>query len=82
MESCSGFVPEFARKNTRGKTISIVCLEIAPEYRGMGIVSAPGYFVIQKALYFVILRQLAQVRGYKQRDYITICTTNLGLSNR
>ena len=45
-------------------------------------VSAPGYFVIQKALYFVILRQLAQVRGYKQRDYITICTTNLGLSNR
>ena len=23
--------------------------------------SAPGYFVIQKALYFVILRQLAQV---------------------
>ena len=45
-------------------------------------VSAPGYFVIQKALYFVILRQLAQVRGYQQRDYITICTTNLGLSNR
>ena len=46
------------------------------------LLSAPGYFVIQKALYFVILRQLAQVRGYKQRDYITICTTNLGLSNR
>ena len=43
--------------------------------------SAPGYFVIQKALYFVVLRQLAQVLHYQQRDYITICTTNLGLSN-
>ena len=40
MESYAGFVPEFARNNTCGKTISIVCLEIAPEYRGMGIASA------------------------------------------
>ena len=43
--------------------------------------SAPGYFVIQKALYFVILRQLAQVLHFQQRDYIMMCTTNLGLSN-
>ena len=35
-----GFVPDFARKNTCGKTVSIVCFEIAPEYRGMGIASA------------------------------------------
>ena len=34
------FVPEFARTNTCGKTISIVCFEIAPEYRGMGLASA------------------------------------------
>ena len=40
MESYAGFVPEFARKNTCGKTVSIVCFEIAPEYRGMGIASA------------------------------------------
>lgn len=40
MESYVGFVPEFARENTCGKTISIVCFEIAPEYRGMGIASA------------------------------------------
>ena len=40
MESYTGFVPEFARKKTCGKTISIVCFEIAPEYRGMGIASA------------------------------------------
>ena len=35
-----GFVPEFAREKSCGKTISIVCFEIAPEYRGMGIASA------------------------------------------
>ena len=40
IKSYAGFVPEFARKNTCGKTISIVCFEIAPEYRGMGIASA------------------------------------------
>ena len=40
MESYVGFVPEFARKNTCGKTISIVCFEIAPEYRGKGVASA------------------------------------------
>ena len=40
IESYAGFVPEFARKITCGKTMSIVCFEIAPEYRGMGIASA------------------------------------------
>ena len=37
MESYVGFVPHFAKENACGKTISIVCFEIAPEYRGMGI---------------------------------------------
>ena len=40
IESYSGFVPDFARNNTCGKTVSIVCFEIAPEYRGKGIASA------------------------------------------
>ena len=40
MESYAGFVPAFARKITCGRTISIVCFEIAPGYRGMGIASA------------------------------------------
>ena len=40
IESYAGFVPDFARNNTCGKTVSIVCFEIAPEYRGMGIASA------------------------------------------
>ena len=39
-ESYNGFVPEIARKNTCGKTVSIVCFEIAPVYRGTGIASA------------------------------------------
>ena len=40
IESYSGFVPAFAKENICGKTISIVCFEIAPEYRGKGIASA------------------------------------------
>lgn len=40
IESYSGFVPAFAKENICGKTISIVCFEIAPAYRGVGIASA------------------------------------------
>lgn len=40
INSYQGFVPDFARDNTCGKTMSIVCFEIAPEYRGIGIASA------------------------------------------
>ena len=40
IESYAGFVPEFARKAMCGKTVSIVCFEIAPEYRKKGIASA------------------------------------------
>ena len=40
MDSYAGFVPDLARRNICGKTVSIVCFEIAPEYRGMGIASA------------------------------------------
>ena len=39
MDSYVGFVPAFARKITCGKTMSIVCFVIAPQYRGMGIAS-------------------------------------------
>ena len=37
MDSYKGFVPDFAKENKCGKTISIVCFEIAKEYRGRGI---------------------------------------------
>lgn len=40
IESYDGFVPDFARQLICGKTISIVCFEIAPAYRGIGIASA------------------------------------------
>lgn len=34
------FVPDFARQNTIGKTMSVVCFSLAPEYRGKGISTA------------------------------------------
>ena len=40
IDSYVGFVPAFARQLVCGKTVSIVCFEIAPEYRGQGIASA------------------------------------------
>lgn len=40
IKSYVGFVPDFARSCVCGKTVSIVCFEIAPQYRGMGIASA------------------------------------------
>ena len=40
IDSYEGFVPEFARENRCGKTVAIVCFEIAPGYRGQGIALA------------------------------------------
>ncbi|MBR4462937.1 MAG: GNAT family N-acetyltransferase [Erysipelotrichaceae bacterium] len=40
LDSYKGFVPDFARENKCGKTVAIVCFEIAPGYRGKGIASA------------------------------------------
>lgn len=40
IETYPGFVPDFARQITCGKTVAIVCFEIAPGYRGKGIASA------------------------------------------
>ena len=40
IDSYKGFVPDFAKENKYGKTISIVCFHIAPLYRGKGIALA------------------------------------------
>jgi ribosomal protein S18 acetylase RimI-like enzyme len=40
MDSYLSFVPDFAHQNKCGKTFSVVCFEIAPEYRGKGIAEA------------------------------------------
>lgn len=62
IESYVGFVPEFARTNTCGKTISIVCFEIAPEYRGMGLASA----FIDRICYDAKLKGYVAVEGYSK----------------
>ena len=60
MESYTGFVPAFARENASGKTMSIVCFEIAPEYRGMGIASA----FIERVCSDAKAKGYAAVEGY------------------
>lgn len=60
IESYERFIPDFARMNTRGKTISIVCFEIAPEYRGIGLASA----FVDKICADAKLKGYAAVEGY------------------
>lgn len=60
IDSYVGFVPDFARANTCGKTISIVCFEIAPEYRGIGVASA----FIEQVCNDAISNGYAAVEGY------------------
>ncbi|MDO8686542.1 MAG: GNAT family N-acetyltransferase [Clostridiales bacterium] len=40
MDSYISWIPESTRQNTCGKTMSIVCFAIAPEYRSMGVAAA------------------------------------------
>jgi len=40
VNNCYQFVPDFARDNTIGKTMSVVCFSVAPEYRGKGVSTA------------------------------------------
>lgn len=40
MESYEAFVPQLATLNSCGRTISIVCFEVAPDYRNKGIALA------------------------------------------
>jgi ribosomal protein S18 acetylase RimI-like enzyme len=40
MESYLAFIPDIARQNKCGKTFSVVCFSIAPEYRGKGIATS------------------------------------------
>ena len=60
MDSYAGFVPDFAQKNVCGKTISIVCFEIAPDYRGKGLASA----IIDRVCKDAKSKGYAAVEGY------------------
>ena len=62
IDSYEGFVPDFARENKCGKTIAIVCFEIAPGYRGKGIASA---FIEQVCIDAKVNGYVA-VEGYAQ----------------
>ena len=60
IDSYDGFVPDFARENVCGKTVAIVCFEIAPGYRGKGIASA----LIEKVCEDAKAGGYAAVEGY------------------
>jgi GNAT superfamily N-acetyltransferase len=44
------FVPDFARENAIGKTMSVVCFSISPEFRGKGVSTALLERVIADAM--------------------------------
>ena len=56
------FIPDFARRRVIGKTMSVVCFAIAPEYRGKGIASALLNHVTAQAR----TGGYAAVEGYSQ----------------
>lgn len=62
IENYNGFVPDFARKITCGKTVAIVCFEIAPEYRGKGVASA----LIDRVCADAKINGYIAVEGYAQ----------------
>jgi ribosomal protein S18 acetylase RimI-like enzyme len=54
------FVPDAARHNACGKTISVVCFEVAPEYRGRGVASA----LLARVVADAAAKGYAAVEGY------------------
>lgn len=53
-------VPDFARENACGSTLSIVCFAIAPEYRGQGVASA----LLERVIADAIAQGFEAVEGY------------------
>ena len=53
-------IPDFARENVCGSTMSIICFAVAPEYRRQGIASALLEFIISDA----ISQNFTAVEGY------------------
>ena len=91
IDSYSGFVPDFARENKCGKTISIVCFEIAPGYRGMGLASAfiervcddakiNGYFAVEGYAKMSVVRDeydfTGPIRLYEKAGFTKIMEQN------
>lgn len=68
MDSYISWIPESARQNACGKTMSIVCFAIAPEYRGMGIAGA----LLERVCADAKAEGFAAVEGYTkvQKDRV------------
>lgn len=58
-------VPDFARANACGRTLSIVCFAIAPKYRGKGVASA----LLERVIADAISQGFAAVEGYVNMRY-------------
>ncbi|HKM34997.1 MAG TPA: GNAT family N-acetyltransferase [Lachnospiraceae bacterium] len=54
------FVPDFARENTIGKTMSVVCFSVSPKYRGMGVSTA----LLERVLNDALDQGYVAVEGY------------------
>jgi GNAT superfamily N-acetyltransferase len=58
------FIPDFARQTTCGKTMSVVCFAIAPEYRGKGVASA----LLERVIADARTEGYAAVEGYAHEE--------------
>ena len=56
------FVPDFARDKAIGKTMSVVCFSVAPEYRGKGVSTA----LLERVIADAKTEGFAAVEGYAQ----------------
>jgi len=56
------FIPDNARQNARGKTMSVVCFAIAPGYRGKGIATA----LLERVVTDARAEGYAAVEGYAE----------------
>jgi GNAT superfamily N-acetyltransferase len=57
------WIPESALQNSVGKTLSVVCFAIAPEYRGMGI----AYAMLERILDDAKAEGYTAVEGYARK---------------
>lgn len=54
------FIPDFARQKACGKTMSVVCFAIAPEYSGKGVASA----LLERVIADAMVMGYSAVEGY------------------
>ena len=60
MDDYVRWIPDSARENACGKTLSVVCFAIAPEYRGKGVATA----LLERAVTDAAVGGYAAVEGY------------------